>query len=652
MKTTYSRRELYALGEPFGDSATEQKLGGGYVCGGGGGGLLGAIVAVVAIVATGGAAAVVEAGAEAGAAAIAEGTTAAAAAETTAAAAETATATSSITAESLGSFEGIPAGEAAAANSFNTDQLLSQMGKGFVRGAVQSGLKDVLTGKTDNLGQDLFFGGLAGGAGAGAGNFATQEFGANQLVSGAVQGGVGAGTGAALNGSSDVTGAIEKGLISGGAGGATNMISQDQQLGPLASGALKGAVQGGTGALLNKGDVATGILAGGAGGAAGSAVGNETTQATGSKLLGSVLGGTAGSLASAEAAKMLGGAPTIPGQQMPMRSIQASGQPMGNVASGMPTAGNYGNPTAGLTRSNLGGQTGIPNQASTSGGTSFESLAGNNAGAGILSGTNPVMNTGTASNAAPSSGLNASGLPAPLTPGVLTSQAPTSSEQAAKVAQMTQLYPQLAHVDPRIINSLVSNAPAETQTYKRGGAVHMAAGGHVDLAERLKQIESRGRIEDAMSMMSAAQKHLTPQNQHLASVPFGDPSGNYNRPVSPGYFMTRMKEGGDIHGLDYGDGETPEHHPQFITGATGHYVKGKGDGQSDDIPAMLADGEYVFDADTVASLGNGSSDAGAKLLDHFREALREHKRSAPAHKIPPQASPLAYMKEALKRHKG
>jgi len=34
---TYSRRELYALGEPLGESATRRKVGGGYVCGGGGG---------------------------------------------------------------------------------------------------------------------------------------------------------------------------------------------------------------------------------------------------------------------------------------------------------------------------------------------------------------------------------------------------------------------------------------------------------------------------------------------------------------------------------------------------------------------------------------------------------------------------------------
>jgi ribosomal protein L12E/L44/L45/RPP1/RPP2 len=92
-----------------------------------------------------------------------------------------------------------------------------------------------------------------------------------------------------------------------------------------------------------------------------------------------------------------------------------------------------------------------------------------------------------------------------------------------------------------------------------------------------------------------------------------------------------------------------EHIPEFITGATGHYVRGRGDGQSDDIPAMLADGEYVFDSSSVSTLGNGSSDAGAKLLDAFRETLREHTRAAPKDKIPPKASPLQYMQEAMKK---
>lgn len=79
----------------------------------------------------------------------------------------------------------------------------------------------------------------------------------------------------------------------------------------------------------------------------------------------------------------------------------------------------------------------------------------------------------------------------------------------------------------------------------------------------------------------------------------------------------------------------------------GAAVSGEGDGQSDDIPAMLADGEYVFDSDVVAALGNGSNKAGAEVLDRFREEIRAHKRSAPIGKIPPKAkSPLAYLKEA------
>jgi hypothetical protein len=102
-------------------------------------------------------------------------------------------------------------------------------------------------------------------------------------------------------------------------------------------------------------------------------------------------------------------------------------------------------------------------------------------------------------------------------------------------------------------------------------------------------------------------------------------------------------------GLPTADVADDEHIPEFITGATGHYVKGRGTGQSDEIPAMLADSEYVFDADTVAALGDGSSDAGAKFLDNFREAVREHKRSAPVDKIPPKASPLQYVKAAMKR---
>lgn len=77
-------------------------------------------------------------------------------------------------------------------------------------------------------------------------------------------------------------------------------------------------------------------------------------------------------------------------------------------------------------------------------------------------------------------------------------------------------------------------------------------------------------------------------------------------------------------------------------------IGGGADGRSDDVPAVLSDGEYVMDAETVAMLGNGSSKAGAAKLDQMRSKLRQHKGQALAHgKISPNAkSPLAYLKGA------
>lgn len=80
-------------------------------------------------------------------------------------------------------------------------------------------------------------------------------------------------------------------------------------------------------------------------------------------------------------------------------------------------------------------------------------------------------------------------------------------------------------------------------------------------------------------------------------------------------------------------------------GALG-YLAGGTAGQDDKIPAMLSDGEYVFDADTVAALGDGNNAAGASALDQMRENIRRHKRSASPKKIPPKAKkPEAYMKK-------
>ena len=73
----------------------------------------------------------------------------------------------------------------------------------------------------------------------------------------------------------------------------------------------------------------------------------------------------------------------------------------------------------------------------------------------------------------------------------------------------------------------------------------------------------------------------------------------------------------------------------------GGYVPGKSGGMDDDVPAIidgkgparLSSGEFVFDAATVAALGDGNNAAGAKKLDGLRKAIRMraygHKRQPP-----------------------
>jgi hypothetical protein len=77
-------------------------------------------------------------------------------------------------------------------------------------------------------------------------------------------------------------------------------------------------------------------------------------------------------------------------------------------------------------------------------------------------------------------------------------------------------------------------------------------------------------------------------------------------------------------------------------------ARGGGSGRDDTIPARLSDGEYVMDAETVALLGDGSTDAGARRLDQMRAKIRQHKGKSMARgKFSANAkSPLSYLKEA------
>tara|TARA_R110000782_G_scaffold175416_1_gene266573 strand:+ start:309 stop:1109 length:801 start_codon:yes stop_codon:yes gene_type:complete len=134
----------------------------------------------------------------------------------------------------------------------------------------------------------------------------------------------------------------------------------------------------------------------------------------------------------------------------------------------------------------------------------------------------------------------------------------------------------------------------------------------VDTAPALNQAVGLASIDPAVRRQ-AARPDLYPVPQTMAaSSANGTPaSGVANLLPVPQY----MADGG-IVGLK-----------------EGMYLEGATDGMADEVPASvdnvepaaLSDGEYVIPADVVSHLGNGNSDAGAKVLDKFLLRIRKER---------------------------
>lgn len=113
-----------------------------------------------------------------------------------------------------------------------------------------------------------------------------------------------------------------------------------------------------------------------------------------------------------------------------------------------------------------------------------------------------------------------------------------------------------------------------------------------------------------------------------------------------GYVAPLMAEGGMALPLLAKSGGALDHYNGRENFKDGKHVAGEGDGQSDDIPAWLADGEFVFPADVVSALGNGSTKAGTDKLYEMMHSIRDRARSKGPKDLPPPAlkSPLDYLK--------
>ena len=236
--------------------------------------------------------------------------------------------------------------------------------------------------------------------------------------------------------------------------------------------------------------------------------------------------------------------------------------------------------------------------------------------------------------------------------------------------------------------NLMGQAPVGSGLgYARGGIAHLSGGAQPEVDAQ--KIWQQAFCEKNRGLCFGCDK---PELMHYQNTQQGhglSPLKHIHSSMTGGYAKGGLPE-------KYHAAAPKGHNPEFITGVTGYYACGGGTGQSDDIPAMLHDGDYVMDAETVSALGDGSSKAGkhvldgfrtqvphkaeggsnpvpakiadgeyvfpaafvtslgggdnkrgAEILDGLRTKLRAHKRGAPLDKIPPKAKdPIDYIKKA------
>lgn len=166
-----------------------------------------------------------------------------------------------------------------------------------------------------------------------------------------------------------------------------------------------------------------------------------------------------------------------------------------------------------------------------------------------------------------------------------------------------------------------------------GGPAGAAAGGG-SMLNRVGQLAALGMVGNALAggaRAGSSSGSAPPPQQNDPNMTARLPEVEFRRTRRP--LPTDMNRyaisGGEQDFYDENQlpsmPRTPAAMGGLMRAAQGRYVKGEGHGREDRIPALLSDGEYVFDAETVSMLGDGSSDAGAKRLDQMREQIRKHK---------------------------
>ena len=127
-----------------------------------------------------------------------------------------------------------------------------------------------------------------------------------------------------------------------------------------------------------------------------------------------------------------------------------------------------------------------------------------------------------------------------------------------------------------------------------------------------------GQIAPLATLASAAAPLLFPQQE-----PVEEDESDAVQQYRDAFQISYSADGGPVTGFAAGSGQKIEHpngkvkeHPKRIG-----EIAGAGTGTSDDIPAMLSDGEFVMTAQAVRNAGGGSRKQGAKNMYKMMKSL-------------------------------
>jgi hypothetical protein len=164
------------------------------------------------------------------------------------------------------------------------------------------------------------------------------------------------------------------------------------------------------------------------------------------------------------------------------------------------------------------------------------------------------------------------------------------------------------------------------------GATDLAQGGVVEagIGGLLKALSPAALAADTLGIADVDKLKTKDMLGMLSPAYMASQKPSALSPAATVMMNRGMAQGGGISSLAYGGDPAPI---GFANQAFEGMVPGQGTGMSDDIPfsiegqqpALLSRDEYVLPADVVSQLGDGSSGAGADMLDNFVSSLRQSK---------------------------